>query len=379
MTNEPEKIPTDPSDAKAVEVTEEAPRETGVSFVASATPEEATPCRTFSLLRCRESRFAVHGDVLLALLPLLVWAIYLYGLRPLTLTTVSVAVSLATELICRRLFRRTAPFDLAPIITGLLIALGMPASAPLWLPAIGAIIAILPIRQLFGGTGRNLINPAAFALLSLHLAFPQWMRVLPATGQRLPAFALSLSHFELADTSALDALLSGVLPDASLGSHFFGLRAGAIGEMSAFLLIAGGLYLAWRRILRPSLPILCFLTLGVLVYLEPTLAAVSDVVAIRSALYHILGSNTLLVAIYLLGDPVTTPKSSRGTMVAGILAGLIIFYVRRDIDPAISALAAVPMINLLTPLLDRFLAPSVFGGRRKKPSAPVELAPTEEA
>jgi len=169
------------------------------------------------------------------------------------------------------------------------------------------------------------------------------------------------------------------LPDASLGSHFFGLRAGAIGEMSAFLLIAGGLYLAWRRILRPSLPILCFLTLGVLVYLEPTLAAVSDVVAIRSALYHILGSNTLLVAVYLLGDPVTTPKSSRGTMVAGILAGLIIFYVRRDIDPAISALAAVPMINLLTPLLDRFLAPSVFGGRRKKPSAPVEIAPTEEA
>lgn len=375
----------DPNTTLSLLVSEaEAPEETVTEEIPSPAPEEAKPIPSqakhsaIPLLDYRESRFAVHIDVLLALLPLLIWSVYLYGLRPLTLVTVAIGTSLAVELICRRLFCRVAPLDLAPIITGLLIALGMPASVPLWIPAIGALIAILPIRQLFGGTGRNLINPAAFALLCLHLTFPQWMRVLPATGQRLPAFALELSHFELADTSALDTLLGGILPDPTVGSLFFGLRAGAIGEMSAFLLIAGGLYLAWRRILRLSLPILCVLTLGVLVYLEPTLAAVSDVVAIRSAFYHILGSNTLLVAIYLLGDPVTTPKSSRGAMVAGILAGAVIFYVRRDIDPAISALAAVPVVNLTAPLLDRFLMPPVFGGRRKTSPTTKTASPSEK-
>lgn len=352
-------------DAAIEAITE--PSENDVSEESTDTPRAPEDKASEVLLLDRaESAFSIHLDVLIALLPILVWSIYLYGARPITLTAVSVAASLGIELLCRYLFKRVAPLDLTPVITGAILALGMPASAPLWLPILGALIAILPIRQLFGGTGRNLINPAAFALVTLHLCFPQWMLVLPATGQRLPALALTVSRFELAGTSALDTILSGFLPEQSLGSLFFGLHAGRIGEMSAFLLLAAGIYLFYRRILRPTLPIFCLLTLSVLAYLYPTLSAASDILAIEGALYHLFGSNTLLVAIFLLGDPVTTPKSPRGAMAAGLIAGAVTFFVRININPAVSALAAVLVVNILTPFLDRFLRPTVFGGKQKK-------------
>lgn len=329
----------------------------------SSSPSFDTPAL---LLDPAESSFSIHLDVLIALLPILVWSVYLYGARPIALTAVSITASLGFELLCRHLFKRTAPLDLTPVITGAILAFGMPASAPLWLPAVGALIAILPIRQLFGGTGRNLINPAAFALVTLHLFFPQYMLVLPAAGQKLSAFAFSLPRFEPVGSTALETVLSGFLPEASLGSVFFGLHAGRIGETSAFLLLAAGTYLLCRKILRPSLPLFYLLSLAVLVYLYPTLSAASDMIAIQGVLHNIFGSNTLLVAIFLLGDPVTTPKSERGIVAAGLIAGIVTFLLRIYVDVSVSALAAVLVVNILTPFLDSYLRPTVFGGRQKK-------------
>lgn len=317
------------------------------------------------LLDRRTPAASLHIDVLIALLPLLLWAIYLYGWRPLTLTILAVGASIGFELLCRRLFQRTAPPDLTPVITGVILAFGLPPTAPLWLPILGALIAILPIRQLFGGTGRNRINPAVFALSALYMAFPSLMRAIPAARQSLSAFAFHVKDFEPAAKSTLSTLHDGFLPEASFGGMFFGLRAGTIGESAAFLLVGALLYLLWRRILRSSLPVMYLLTLAALAFAFPSLTAASDITALHGALYHILDGNTLFAAVFLLGDPVTTPKTSRGAILGGVIGGAVTFGMRLVANPAVSALAAVLVLNIMTPLLDRFLCPTPLGGHKK--------------
>ena len=314
----------------------------------------------------RDPARSLHIDVLVALSPLLLWAIYLYGLRPLTLTLLAVGASIVFEFLCRRLFLRAAPPDLTPVITGVVLAFGLPPSAPLWLPVLGALIAILPLRQLFGGTGRNLVNPAAASLLCLYLAFPSLMTNLPATGQRLSAFSFTVKGFAAAERSAIETLLDGFLPEESFGRLFFGLRAGTLGEMSAFLLVGALIYLLRRRILRLSLPLTYLIAVAALAFAFPSLTAASDITALHGALYHVLDSNTLFVAVFLLGDPVTTPKTPWGAILAGFLGGAATFGLRLIAAPAASATAAVLIVNILSPLLDRFCRPAPFGGRQPR-------------
>lgn len=307
-------------------------------------------------------------DVLITLLPLLAWSVYLFGLRPLVLALCSVYVCYMAELVSIFCFRRNPRMDLAPAVTGVLLALGMPPSAPLWLPALGAVIAVIPVRQLFGGTGKNRLNPAATALAILYIIFPKVMTALPDIGVKLPAIAPSVGKFEAVGTTALDTLLSGELPAQSLGSMFVGLRTGLIGEMSALLLIAGGIYLMLRRIVRPGLPVAFLLTVGALTYLFPTLAAASDAVALRYAAYHLLSGNLLLGVLFMATDPVTSPRGGLASLAAGVIGGAVTVIVRYFVSPHIGVICAVLVINLLARPLDYLCRPAPFGGRIKKTS-----------
>ena len=370
LTEEPS-VPTE--EAVTSDTEEAAPaEEEAVDGEAPAEP----PARTLSVrpvtmaesLRSDDTVNSMMTDVLVALLPILVWAVYLYGLRPLVLTGLSVAACYLTELLGRLIFRRKVPMDLTPAVTGVMIALGMPATAPLWLPLLGAAIAILPIRQFFGGTGRNRLNPAATALAILYIFFPQIMTAFCPTGVRLPALAVTVSGYETVGTTALDTLLSGALPDQSLGSMLVGLRTGLIGEMSALLLIAGGIYLVVRKVIRPGLPVAFVLTVAALTYLFPTLEAASDVMALRYAVYHLLCGNLLLGAIFMATDPVTSPRSGRASVIAGVIGGAVTVAIRYYVSPHIGVICAILVVNLLSRILDYLTRPSLFGGRRKKKS-----------
>lgn len=331
-------------------------------------PLSVKPIAMADSLRTEVSVNSMMLDVLVALVPILAWAVYLFGLRPLTLTGLSVATCYLTELLCHLLFRRKEPIDLAPAVTGVILALGMPATVPLWLPPLGAGIAILFIRQLFGGTGRNRLNPAATALAILYILFPQLMTAFCPVGVRLPALSLTAGPYEAIGPSALETLLSQTLPSQSLGSMFVGLRPGLIGETSALLLLAGGLYLVIRKILRPGLPLAFAATVALLTYSFPTLRAVTDVTALRYAGYHLLCGELLLGAIFMASDPVTSPRSGRAALVAGVIGGAVTVAVRYFVSPYIGVICAVLVINLLSRPLDYLLRPSLFGGRPKKKS-----------
>jgi electron transport complex protein RnfD len=307
----------------------------------------------------------VFLDVLIALTPVIAWSVYLYGFRPITLILICAAsvsiVDAAFSVICNR----GAITDLSCAVTGVIAALLMPASVPLWVPAFtGALAGI--IRNVFGGLGKNPINPAATSVLITHLAFSDLFTSIPKMFSRLGVIAFDADTYVLAPKSSLSVVLGGSVPENGLGGLFFGMRAGMLGEMSAFLLITGGAYLIFRRIIKPALPIIFLLTIGIITYFKPTLIAASDFIAIEGALHNILGSSTIICAIFMLTDPVTSPKTTKGAVIAGIVGGFVTVFVRYRYSIELSAIIGVLSANAVTFAADRLIRPMPFGGMFKK-------------
>lgn len=314
-----------------------------------------------------EGVLSMQIDMLTALCPLLIWAVYLYGARPLVIVLLSAVFCLGLDISAKAMLKRSSAFDLTPVITGIILALGLPPSAPLWLPVFGAIAAVI-ITHVFGGVHKTVIDPAAFALTACFLLFPSIMSAIPKTEQYLNPFSFSVSGFLPAEKGALETVLSGFLPESGVGTIFFGMRAGTIGEMSAFLIFAGLIYLTLRKIYRPLLPIVYLATVGIIAYLEPSLTAASDTVALNGSFYNMLDTNTTLCAVYMAASPATTPKTTLGKVIAGAVAGAVTVGMRYYVRVDISALCGILVINLLTPLLDMLFKPAAFGGNLKSSS-----------
>ncbi len=347
------------------------------------TPSGFKEAMLLPLLPRPERASSIYTDLLVALSPALIWAVFHYGIRPLIITAVSAVMTLGLDIAARTVLKRNKAFDLSPAVTGVIIAFCLPPSAPYWLPVFAAAIAVT-VRHIFGGTGRNILNCAAVSLVLCNLLFGPTMAAIPKKGQIIDPLALTPGGFKLAPQSALTSVLSGFLPEAESGELFFGVKEGMIGEMSAFLLILGGLYLVIRGITKPLLPAVYLATVGVIVYLRPTLTAASDFVAFNGALYNVLGGSTMLCAVYMASDPVTTPRAPLSSLIAGIAGGAATVFVRYNFSVELSALIGILVINMLTPLLDRLVKTVPFGGKLSKPKTEVaeekaEEKPKEEA
>jgi len=334
-------------------------------------------CRAESL-RTAETVASLQIDRLVALFPMVVFGTYLFGLRVLTLTALSVLFCYWTEMAAHLVIRRKNRFDLEPAVIGVVIALGLPPAAPLWFPAVAAILATLLFRVLFGGRLCRYASPAAVVLLLLRLVFPAIMSFFTAPGTHISAFGFTAGSVEAAPT-VLRAISVGLLPTESLGAAFVGMRPGAIGETSALLLLAAAVYLGARRLFRFTMPFFCLLTVGVLTYFFPTLSAASDVIALRYAGYHMVGSDLLFGLVFLASEPMLTPRSGKSAVVIGIVGGLVTVGVRYYIAPDLGMLLAVMIMGLLARPLDLLLRPAVFGGPRKKKTEKLPHTPAPVA
>lgn len=308
-----------------------------------------------------DNSHAVHLDIIVALSPLIAWSVYLYGLRPITIALISAVMTLGLDIAARTVLKKDRSFDLSPVITGLITALCLPPSSPLWLPVFTSAIAAA-VRNLSFGTRRSILDPSAAAILLSFISFPKIMSAIPATGAKLDPFSFSVSGYEGIGADALETVLAGFLPEESLWELLFGLRGGMIGEMSALLLIGGALYLCIRRIYKPLLPAVYLLSIAVISYFFPSLAAASDTLALKGALYNVLGMNTMLCAIYMASAPVTTPRSPIGTVIAGIVGGAVTIVVRYYLSAGASALCGIITVNLLSLFIDSFFKRTPFGG-----------------
>lgn len=321
-------------------------------------------------------------SVTLALAPAAAWGVFSFGLVALRTLGAATAAAAATELLLGLLLRRTTIVDGSAILTGLLVGLTMPPSVPVFVPIVASVFAIAVAKWAFGGLGANWVNPALaghlFVFLSWRGLMTQWVAprlwgladgVSAATPLGLAAAAgggLAALSGSGSTVSALDRAVSAAVGKL-LGSAdalprgvvdlFLGIRAGAIGEVSALLLLAGGLFLMARRIVAWQLP---FSFLSSVALLAWTFGGRRLGLGYfhGSVLMDLLGGGLLLGAFYMATDPVTSPLSRAGMLVFGLGCGCLTYLVRSlGVYPEGVAFAIV-LMNMLTPSINR-----IFGWR----------------
>lgn len=300
----------------------------------------------------------IMADVLIALLPALAVGIWVLGLRALLIALISVAASLLFEGLFQLVVHRPVTLtDGSAAVTGLLLAMTLPASVPCWVAVLGAFFAIVVVKGLFGGLGQNVLNPALAGRAFLLLLFPASVVRYPALGQKLRVFGSAVDAVSTA--TPLHEMRIPALPDASLWDMFLGRIPGSIGEISALALLLGGAYLLARRVISLRIPAAYLGTVALLTLLFPKAQN-----AAVWMLYHLLGGGLMLAAFFMATDYTTSPVTPWGQVLYGIGCGVITVLLRSfGLFPE-GVTYAVLLMNGLVCLLDRVAAPRRFGGQK---------------
>ena len=321
----------------------------------ASSPHVSSPIGTRSLML----------DVLIALVPALCIGIWFFGPRALTMTVVSVLACEIFEYGYRKLLKKTNTCgDLSAAITGVLLAFVCPVTLPYWVLIIGDFFAIVVVKQLFGGLGKNFLNPAlggrAFLMLCYPILMTTWVKPGRANWPGLLSGTVGMNGAELATGAtplSVDFMHSGLLPDASLGDMLIGNVGGCLGEVSALMLIVGGIYLVVRGVIRVRVPVSFIASVAVLTFLFPA----AGVGRLDWMLYNLLGGGLMLGAIFMATDYVTSPATPKGEIIFGIGCGLLTVFIRYFGGYPEGVSYAILIMNTCVWLLDKVGKPARFG------------------
>jgi len=328
----------------------------------------------------------VMWTVVLALMPAVVYSVYIFGLRVLYLYVVSVLAAVISETLIRFLLKKkVTSFDGSAVITGILIAMNVPPTSPIWMSAIGSVFAIVIVKQLFGGLGFNIFNPALAARAFMLASWPAYMttgwavfdngNVISQISLNAPAFPQAVFDV-MTHATPLAALKEGtrMLADYNIKiedfcaflfspdmiwSQFKGNIGGCVGETSALLLLIGGLILLVRRVITWHIPVSYIFSVAVLALLYYSLIGYPQPQMI--ALSHILTGGLILGAFFMATDMVTSPVSRKGMLLFGAGCGVITFVIRIWGGYPEGVSYSILLMNAVVPLIDRFTKPKVFG------------------
>lgn len=293
-------------------------------------------------------------NVSIALLPALIAGCIFFGIRAAVVTAVCVISAVVSEYICRRLMKRDNTIkDLSAVVTGIILAFNLPVSIPLWMAALGSFIAIVVVKQLFGGLGQNFANPAVTARIALMVSFPTAMTnwVLPFEWKNSADAITGATPLVLRDmTPEKLAEINQEIP--SCLDLFLGNTGGCIGETSALALLLGGLYLIAIKIINPAAPVAFIGSLALI-----------SLIAGENPLYEILAGGVFLGAFFMITDYATTPITTKGKIVFGIGCGIITFVIRRYASLPEGVSFSILLMNILTPYIEQHTRPKVFGAK----------------
>jgi electron transport complex protein RnfD len=327
------------------------------------------------------------GLVMLALVPATAYGFAVFGWPAINLFVVTVASALLFEVLS--LWIRGKParrfvMDGSAMLTGWLLALSLPPWAPWWIGLIGGLLAIVIGKQVFGGVGQNLFNPAMVARVALLIAFPLEMTAFVGP-QRLLApdspdfveglaisFGTSGAPYDgVTGASVLGQVRNAVAHGEELGpvlakgydaaALLIGAVPGSLGETSALLLLLGGLFLLYKRVISWHIPVSLLATLFALASLMNLL----DGTSYPNGVYHVLAGSTLLGAFFIATDLVTSPITARGQLIFGAGIGLLVYVIRTWAGYPEGMAFAVLLMNACTPLIDHYVKPRIFGRDRK--------------
>ena len=293
--------------------------------------------------------------VLIGLAPSFLVSVYVFGARVIALTAVCVAASMFFEWAWNKLMHKTQTVgDLSAAVTGTLIAFNVPAGLPYWIAIVGCFVAVIVVRQLFGGMGKNIVNPAITARIVLFISFATEMTTWPLP--RMAADATSTA-------TPLGVLAEGGAELPSNMQMFLGFIGGSMGEVSAIALLIGGLFLIWKKIISPIIPC-CFIGtvfLFALIYYGAT----GEGEALQMAVFHVLAGGVILGAFFMATDYVTSPLLPMGKVIFGIGCGLITMIIRLWGQYPEGVSFSILIMNCLTPLIENFCQKRLYGGAKK--------------
>ena len=316
----------------------------------SSSPHVHSPITTQTIMR----------DVLIALAPALVGSVVFFGLRALMVTLVSIAASVFFEWVyCRARKMHCKIYDLSAVVTGTLLAFVCPPTIPYWMIIIGDAFAILLVKMLFGGIGKNFVNPAlagrAF-MFSWPVAMSTWVKV----GLENSAGVFGGADAVTAATP-LSFMHQGQLPDVSVLDAFLGNVGGCIGETSALLLLIGFVYLLVRKVITARIPVAYIGTVAILAFLFPM-----GHDRIQWMAYQLFTGGLMLGAIFMATDYVTSPVTRLGQIVYGIGCGVLTVMIRYFGGYNEGVSYAILVMNCCVVLLDRIGRPAKFGAPKKE-------------
>ena len=309
------------------------------NFIVSSSPHIRTPRGTRVIML----------DVLIALCPALVASLIFFGWRPIMLTAVSVACCVLFEYLYRLLMKKPQSVDdLSAVVTGVLIAFCLPPTAPWWLPVIGAFFAIIIVKQLFGGIGKNFLNPAlaarAFLLASYAVLMTSWA---PSNFANVDAATYA---------TPLASLSGGALSNVSLGAMFLGNTGGCVGEISALALLLGGAWLVYRRVISLRIPVSFIGTVAIV-----TLIFSRGNPHFLWMLQNLFSGGLLLGAIFMATDYCTSPVTPKGQIIFGVGCGLLTVLIRYFGSYPEGVSYAILIMNLTVWMIDKATPPRRFG------------------
>ncbi|MFA5561848.1 MAG: RnfABCDGE type electron transport complex subunit D [Eubacteriales bacterium] len=311
-------------------------------------------------MKHKDTTTALMARVILALLPALLWGLYKFGWAALWVNLVSVASCVGFEYLYQKLTRqRVTIHDLSAVVTGLLLGLNVTSLLPLWMAVLAAFFAMVVVKGLFGGIGKNVFNPALAGRAFLVLSYPAAMGkydFAPFAGD-LASEAVDA----VAGATPMVALKSGDLSDISLWDMFLGNVPGVIGEISALLLLVGGLYLLVRKVITWHIPV-CYLgTVALLTFVFPRGGA--DNLTFMTA--QLLGGGLILGAFFMATDYTTSPSAPLGRIIFGVLCGLLTVFIRYFGAYPEGVSFAILIANSLVFYLDRYARPRWYGAGRR--------------
>lgn len=298
-------------------------------------------------VRSEDSTASIMLDVLIALLPTTIMGVYNFGIHAFILILVCILSCVVSEGAFEFFTKRKLTIgDFSAVVTGLLLALNLPPTLPWWMAVLGSIFAIIIVKQLFGGIGQNFMNPALGARCFLLLSFAQ-----------------SMTHFTYdAVTTATPLAMLKAGESVDIVRMFFGSTAGTIGETSAAALLIGGCYLLIKRVIDIRIPLAYIGTFSICIMIYALASGRGFDLTFLAA--HLCGGGLMLGAIYMATDYVTSPITSGGRWVYGVLLGILTFVLRSPWNASTATEGvsySIIIANLLVPIIERFTMPKAFG------------------
>lgn len=311
-------------------------------------------------------------DVILALIPVLIAGVVFFSYRALVLVLISVISCVFFEGLYSKLLNKPSTLkDYSAVVTGLILGLNLPVGVPIYFPIIGAAFAIIVVKMIFGGLGKNIVNPATAARVFLSICFTKsmttWVAPVTAIGENAGSLSLFGNVDVVSSATPLTYLkdahqISSLMMHYSITDLFIGSVGGCIGETCSILLLLGGLFLLVRKVITWHIPVSFVGTVAVLTFLFPQYTTISRIDFMS---YHLLSGGLLFGAIYMATDFTTSPTTRLGRIIYGCGCGLITVIIRYFGAYPEGVSFAILIMNFFAWQIDQYTLPKKFGGEKR--------------